>query len=236
MMEALRGLFGSKKFLGAIVGVIVALGARYGLNLDPEIVALIVGLFAAAIIGQGVADHGKEAAKINAAAPANDNTSNVGAVVNVAPPAPSSPLGGIDKVAAVVLFVGITSTLVVGGVSACGNTKDALRAGGRAFVDCMKPATKSAAGELGEAFENTVRNLLDSTGKIDRAGLREVAAPLKSDAPRCALDAAIAAVLNPPPPRPGAPASAPLEVDAADVSSAYAELRAEAWGGVEIRK
>lgn len=80
-LDVLRELAGSKKFLVLITGLIVAGAAKLGLHLDDQTVAEIVGLFAAWLIGQGVADHGKEAAKINAATaimsgnqdPANDN-------------------------------------------------------------------------------------------------------------------------------------------------------------------
>lgn len=118
---------------------------------------------------------------------------------------------------------------------ACSGAGDRIRAGGRAFLDCMAPSTKSAADELVPALKTTVVGMLDSSGKIDRAALGSVAAPMKTAIPRCALDAAIAAVLNPPAPLPGAPASSPLEVDETDVAGAYADVRASLWGGVEVR-
>jgi len=65
-MTTLRALFGSKKFITMLVGVAVALGARYGLLLDSELVAAIIGLFAITIGAQGLADQGKEAAKESA--------------------------------------------------------------------------------------------------------------------------------------------------------------------------
>ncbi len=61
---ALRDQLKSKKFSALIVGVIVTLGARYGLRLDPLTVGYIVSLFIAYIGAQGLADKGKEAAKI----------------------------------------------------------------------------------------------------------------------------------------------------------------------------
>lgn len=49
LLNAIRALFGSRKFVLLLVGTISAVGLRLGLQLDPEIVALIVGLFAVAI-------------------------------------------------------------------------------------------------------------------------------------------------------------------------------------------
>lgn len=61
-------ILSSKK---AVMGLTAALTAgvmKLGLHVDSETVGLIVGPIVAAVIGQGVADHNKEAAKINAAA------------------------------------------------------------------------------------------------------------------------------------------------------------------------
>ncbi len=65
-MQAIRDLLSSKKFITALVAVAVAIGARYGLKLDPELVAALLGVFGILIHAQGQADHGKEAAQINA--------------------------------------------------------------------------------------------------------------------------------------------------------------------------
>jgi hypothetical protein len=66
MKQALADLFASKKFNTALIGTVVALGAHYGLKLPVELVASLVGLFAAAIVGQGLQDHGESAAIVAA--------------------------------------------------------------------------------------------------------------------------------------------------------------------------
>lgn len=66
MKGAIVELLSSKKFLTAIVALLVAGGARYGLALDPEVCATILGLFAVLIGAQGAADQGKAAAEIHA--------------------------------------------------------------------------------------------------------------------------------------------------------------------------
>lgn len=69
MLEAIKALLGSKKFLVMLAGIIVAVLAKVGVPLDPDLVNQVVGLAAAYIVGQGIADHGKEAAKVGASPP-----------------------------------------------------------------------------------------------------------------------------------------------------------------------
>lgn len=65
----MKELLTSKKFIAMIVGVLVAVGARYGLNLDPTLTYQIVALFMTYIAAQGLTDVGKAAAQIKADAP-----------------------------------------------------------------------------------------------------------------------------------------------------------------------
>jgi len=59
----------SKKFRVLIVGIVLAIGGKLGLNLDPILIKYVVGLCMAYLVSQGIADQGKEAAKINALNP-----------------------------------------------------------------------------------------------------------------------------------------------------------------------
>ena len=59
-------LFKSKKFLAALAGVVFVIVNKLGLDLDEPTVITIVGLIAAYVIGQGHADTGKEARKLEA--------------------------------------------------------------------------------------------------------------------------------------------------------------------------
>lgn len=65
-MDLIKSLLSSKKFIAAIIGVIIAIAARYGLNLDPDLVREIVLLLVAYIAAQGISDFGKESARITA--------------------------------------------------------------------------------------------------------------------------------------------------------------------------
>ena len=60
----LKTLLTSKKFLAALSATIVAALAKVGLDLDDSAVLLIVSPLMAYIVGQGIADHGKERAKV----------------------------------------------------------------------------------------------------------------------------------------------------------------------------
>lgn len=67
-MDLIKGLLSSKKFIAAIIGVIITLASRYGLNLDPAVVQEVAAIFITYLIAQGISDHGKEAARIAAVA------------------------------------------------------------------------------------------------------------------------------------------------------------------------
>ena len=71
MLIALRTMLGSKKFIGAIAGVITAAALKVGLELPTEAVAAVVSPLIAYILGQGVADIGKNANLLITAAAAS---------------------------------------------------------------------------------------------------------------------------------------------------------------------
>ena len=63
MLDTLKGLIASKKAVAMLVGVLMAaFGKKMGL--DEEAVMSVAGTAAVYILGQGIADHGKEAAKV----------------------------------------------------------------------------------------------------------------------------------------------------------------------------
>lgn len=81
--DALRSMLASKKWQTAVIGAIVAAAAKLGLQLDSETVALIVAPLVAYIIGQGISDHGKPAAEVQAIyAPANAETAALQSMVD----------------------------------------------------------------------------------------------------------------------------------------------------------
>lgn len=64
MWEAIKGMLGSKKFLASIVGMVVGLVAKLGIELDTESVMACISPILMFILGQGVSDMGKEKAKV----------------------------------------------------------------------------------------------------------------------------------------------------------------------------
>lgn len=61
-------LLNSKKFRAAIIAVVVMILAEYGLDMDPAVLLILVSPIIAFILGQGVADIGKEKVKEEAKA------------------------------------------------------------------------------------------------------------------------------------------------------------------------
>ena len=64
MKQAILDMFKSKKFLAALASVLVAVGAKVGWNITTEELLPILSPLMAYIVGQGIADNGKERAKI----------------------------------------------------------------------------------------------------------------------------------------------------------------------------
>ena len=60
MRDAIKTMFTSKKFLAALTGVIVVILGELGLYIPEDALLPLV----AYVIGQGIADHGKERAKV----------------------------------------------------------------------------------------------------------------------------------------------------------------------------
>ncbi len=80
MLEAIRKLFSSAKFLTLVAALVVLGVAKLGFEIDQETAGMIAALFAVLLGAQGAADHGKEAARYAATAtppPAQTQTVNV---------------------------------------------------------------------------------------------------------------------------------------------------------------
>ena len=67
MGNSIADLFKSKKALTAMAAVIVGLAAKLGLDISTDELLPILSPLMAYIVGQGIADHGKERAKIEKA-------------------------------------------------------------------------------------------------------------------------------------------------------------------------
>ena len=67
MSEAIRDMLRSKKAVAMIVGLIVSLAGKVGLDLPTEDLTAVLSPVLAYIVGQGVADVGKEKARVEQA-------------------------------------------------------------------------------------------------------------------------------------------------------------------------
>ena len=64
LQTILRDMLRSKKFLAAVAGVLVGLAGKVGLELETESLVAVLTPIVAYILGQGLADAGKEAIQI----------------------------------------------------------------------------------------------------------------------------------------------------------------------------
>lgn len=59
-MNTLKDLLGSKKAIMAIAGLLTGLAAKVGMDIDTEALVVVLSPIVAYILGQGLADQGKE--------------------------------------------------------------------------------------------------------------------------------------------------------------------------------
>ena len=70
MKSVLLDLFTSKKFLAALTAIVVYIAGRFGFDVDTAVLDRIYAAFLVYIGAQGIADSGKSAAQVTAAAAA----------------------------------------------------------------------------------------------------------------------------------------------------------------------
>lgn len=115
---------------------------------------------------------------------------------------------------------------------ACG-ARPIATAGVGAFLDCEGDGIKSTVLELLGLAKAAVMSTISGDGKhVDTTAFRAAARGLKSDAGRCAFASAVAMLATPAPAKPGAPMSAGLEIDGAELRAAFESVRPEFSGAV----
>ena len=65
-MNVISQIFRSKKAITMLATVVCTIGAKVGWNISTEELMPILSPIMAYIVGQGIADHGKERAKVEA--------------------------------------------------------------------------------------------------------------------------------------------------------------------------
>lgn len=215
MTEALRNLFSSKKFLTLLVGLMVAGGAKLGLDVDGETAAAILGLFAVLIHAQGQADHGKEAAKTAA-----DRAKET-------PPAVMSSSTSTQLSLLLVLTIGAVGV----SQSGCDTLKDSGKRMGMSAIDCMQPALVKTATELKPTYQSLIRAATGGDGQVDWAQLRPAASALKTPALRCAFSTVVAEGMQLVKDAVSGVMSSPLQADPASLKAGYEAVRRDFFDG-----
>jgi uncharacterized membrane protein (DUF441 family) len=62
-MQILKTMLSSKKFIAMLAGLVATLVAKIGWNVDTETINQAIALVVSYVVGQGIADAGKEKAK-----------------------------------------------------------------------------------------------------------------------------------------------------------------------------
>lgn len=206
MKTALLRLFSSMKFWTLLLGLVTSLGAKYGLGIDPDTYWSIVGLFGLLLGVQGLNDHGKGKAEIEAR-----NVQN-----------------GFARRELLIIIALLVVPGALGVVVGCATFKNEAKHAAADAVDCMEPKLVDRANELVGVIEQAVPPLLSDTGKIDRAGFKSLTQGLKSDAAGCAIATVVARLSKP---RGQDSQASPLAVDVPELEAAWADTRREQFGG-----
>ena len=211
MREALLELLQSKKFLMALLGMLAGLLARFGWQMDPAETIMWLSPLMSAIVGQGIADHGKAAAQISA-----DNWKPMPKVIADEPGQPVKPpesgravldlLIALGVVLAVAMSIGVMS-------SGCSWLKGEAKKTGQAIIDCTKAESAKAVKELGPVVDVVLAQVVDSSGRVNFSQLSDLAKGWGTDIGGCVLADAVARALLPSPADPNAPKASPLEAD-----------------------
>lgn len=137
------------------------------------------------------------------------------------------PEAGAARGVVIAVLAAIGLSLGLGALASCDTLRGRGAAGAGALLDCQADNLKASALELLALAKPALMSAISGDGHVDYTLLKAALAGLKTDLPRCAADAAIAAILTPAPTQPGAAMAAGLEVNATELQAAYATARAE---------
>lgn len=223
-MIVLKDMFSSKKFLVMLAGIIVMAADKLGLNLDPDFVNKLLGLMAMYILGQGIADHGKEKAKVEAAA-ASPTVSTT--VENAGTPEEKKTVTTVEAAAskAASLIVLFLVGAVAIGSSGCGWLKSESASAGKAAVSCLSSTAKSQITQYGPVVEKVVVDSIDSsTRQVDWAPVKSLTKNFAMNAGMCVLADVVGRLMAPKAAGSGAPQTAPVDVDTATLLAGFRDV------------
>jgi hypothetical protein len=203
MLEALKALLSSKKFLTAVFTVLANLALKFGLELDVDQAVALTSPLIAAIFGQTVIDVKK------------------------------AGNGASTAVTLVFAFItaGVVGLAVTSSGCTKAQLKDAGVRAATSMVDCMQPTIVKTALELKPTYRELLELATGGDGKVDREALKAAAAGLKTPALRCAFSTVVAEAMHAVTNAAGGVQSAPLEVDKEDLAATFEAIRAESFAG-----
>lgn len=213
MLDAIRDLLSSKKFLMAVLGLVAGIAARFGFQMDPTATAAWLSPLLVAILGQGIADHGK--GKFEAEESARSSW--------------RKPEAGFARLA---LLIALTMFgLAVAMSSGCGALVSTGKAVARAGVDCTRGAAAAAAGELAPIVVGDVVQA-GAGGHVDlhplvaagKSAGRKVTAEVTGCAMATAVDAIIRALA-------AEPKTFAQQFDPDELRAAFRRVADEDFGG-----
>lgn len=231
----MRQLFSSKKFIVMIAAIVVAIAGKLGLNLDPDLVQQIVYLAMAYIVGQGIADHGKEAAKVEAASAVPVTTTTIETSSTQDDGLPPTTLTRTTETtikpaqagfADMALMLAISMILcIVMVMEGCHLAKHEASVAKDAAVDCLASRAQALTKEFGPAVKSVMLDAFDpSTREINWSPIKSITGSFAKDSGMCVLANTVADMLDPPPATEGAPLSAPVDMDPRSLRSGFAEI------------
>lgn len=256
MKPALLELITSKKFLTTLTTIIVYLAGRFGFDVDIAMLDRVCAALFIYIGAQGIADHGKAAAKLYIGADAASAASRAaatgapgavdprsrasvvpaGADAGVAGAAATSdepPSARMPTSAATIAALACIVLATASVLPACAGMPDAGAKIAGEIIDCTAGDRRAVVAQFEPVLEQLLINATSADGKeIDWTSIKAASKALATDLGGCALASAVGRLLNPPPPKPGAPASAALELDPAALRAGFNALRVEQFGGV----
>lgn len=219
----------TKKFQMAIVTMIVAGVAKLGLNLDPVTTLIVVSGLLTAILGQGIADHGKSAAEIAAASQASPAPAPAPAASSATVKEAPASIEKSSTGAAVQLSLFLVAAVVVGlgfSQASCGAAQRVVDE----YTHCVAPDAGSTLAAMLPLAVTAVTAAVSNDGTVDWNQLEAPARVLKTPAERCLLATALAELTRPSTAK-GTPQSSPLAADPERTRAGFTDMSARLWGG-----
>jgi hypothetical protein len=226
----MRQLLASKKFIVMTAAAVVAIASKLGLDLDPHLVQLLVYLAIAFIVGQGIADHGKEAAKIVAAAAGPVTTTTTETIDDAVNGLTTKKVETTIKpsqagFANIGLLLTVSAVLGLAMVTmSCGQAKHSASSVDGATMNCLTDQVQALTQEFGPAMKTTVLGAYDPfTREVDWTFVKQAAWSFAKDSGMCVLANVVADILDPPAPTRESPQSATVDIDPRLLRSGFAK-------------